>query len=186
MVVKSNTPQKQKEKTVIDDHKDEKAATIAQIEEWGRWKPPEISPANENLKINVVLRQKRQELQIQPQKEHKNETKKSLKKKIQGAYHEENEAEEEIRVLIPTKYKKTKEGKERYNDNIEIISNDRNKEIPKQDSQNMELKNKVKYTVNNPKPIIENVMKKILEQKINLTIDERLLMSPTFIDKLHN
>ncbi|MBW0583485.1 hypothetical protein O181_123200 [Austropuccinia psidii MF-1] len=50
----------------------------------------------------------------------------------------------------------------------------------------MELKDKVKSTANNPKLIIEHVMKKILEQKINLTLEEILSMSPTFIDKLQN
>ncbi|MBW0483878.1 hypothetical protein O181_023593 [Austropuccinia psidii MF-1] len=110
----------------------------------------------------------------------------SLKKKIPGAYHEEDEAEEEIRVLIPTKYKKKQEGKEVDNDDIEIISKDNNKEGLRQESQKMELKDKVKSTANNPKLIIEHVMKKILEQKINLTLGEILSMSPTFIDKLQN
>ncbi|MBW0489524.1 hypothetical protein O181_029239 [Austropuccinia psidii MF-1] len=159
------------EKTVIDDHKDEKEAAIVQIEEWGTWKPPQISPENENLQMNVVLRKTRQEAQSQAQQENKNETQKSLKKNIPGAYHEEYEAEEEIRVSIPTKYKEIQEVIERYNENIEIIFKKGNKEIPKQDSQKMELKNKVKSTVNNPKPIIEHVMKKIFEQKINLTLE---------------
>ncbi|MBW0554466.1 hypothetical protein O181_094181 [Austropuccinia psidii MF-1] len=67
-----------------------------------------------------------------------------------------------------------------------MISNDGSKEIPKLDSQKMELKNKLKCTVNNPKPIIELVMKKILEQKINPILEEILSMSPTSIDKLKN
>ncbi|MBW0532821.1 hypothetical protein O181_072536 [Austropuccinia psidii MF-1] len=50
----------------------------------------------------------------------------------------------------------------------------------------MELKKKVKSTANNPKLIIEHVMKKILEQKINVTLEEIFTMSPTFIDKLQN
>ncbi|MBW0519075.1 hypothetical protein O181_058790 [Austropuccinia psidii MF-1] len=100
------------------------------------------------------------------------------------SYHEEDEAEEEIRVSIPTKYKKTQEGKEV--ENIEIISKDKNKEVPRQDSQMMELKNKVKSIANNSKIIIEHVMKKILEQKINLTLEELLSMSQTFIAKLQN
>ncbi|MBW0460952.1 hypothetical protein O181_000667 [Austropuccinia psidii MF-1] len=50
----------------------------------------------------------------------------------------------------------------------------------------MESERKVKSTVNNPKPIIEHLMNKILEQKINLTLEEILSMSPTFIDKLKN
>ncbi|MBW0490472.1 hypothetical protein O181_030187 [Austropuccinia psidii MF-1] len=50
----------------------------------------------------------------------------------------------------------------------------------------MELKDKVKSTANTPKLIIEHVMNKILEQKINHTLKEILSMSPTFIDKLQN
>ncbi|MBW0533239.1 hypothetical protein O181_072954 [Austropuccinia psidii MF-1] len=107
-----------------------------------------------------------------------------LKKKIPGSYHEEDEAEEEIRVLIPTKYKKTQEGKEVDNDDIKIISRNKNKEGLRQELQKMELKDKVKSTAINPKLIIEHVMKKIFEQKINLTLEEILSMSPTFIDKL--
>ncbi|MBW0545162.1 hypothetical protein O181_084877 [Austropuccinia psidii MF-1] len=50
----------------------------------------------------------------------------------------------------------------------------------------MELKNKVKSTANTPMLIIEHVMKKILEQKINITLEEIFSMSPTLIDKLQN
>ncbi|MBW0474219.1 hypothetical protein O181_013934 [Austropuccinia psidii MF-1] len=76
------------------------------MKEWGNWKPPQISPENENLQTNVVLRQTRnraarQEIQSQTQQYHKNETQKSLKKKTPGAYHEEYEAEEEMRVFLP-------------------------------------------------------------------------------------
>ncbi|MBW0527731.1 hypothetical protein O181_067446 [Austropuccinia psidii MF-1] len=179
------------ETTVIEESKEEKAAAIAQLEEWGNWKPPQISPKNENIQIHFGLRQTRQraarqESQRQTQKEDEDETHKPFKKKIPGAYHEEDEAGEEIRVLIPTKNKKTQEGKEVNNDGIEIISKDKKKEVLRQDSQKMELKNKVKSTANTLKLIIEHVMKKILQQKINLTLEEMLSISPTFIDKLQN
>ncbi|MBW0567226.1 hypothetical protein O181_106941 [Austropuccinia psidii MF-1] len=157
MMEQSNPSPNKQETTVIAESKGEKATAIAQIEEWGNWKPPQISPANENLQINIP-----------------------------GAYHEEDEAEEEIRVLLPTKYKKTQERKEVDNDDIEIISRNKNKEGLRQELQKMELKDKVKSTDNNPKLIIEHVMKKILEQKINLTLEEILSISPTFIDKLQN
>ncbi|MBW0489417.1 hypothetical protein O181_029132 [Austropuccinia psidii MF-1] len=178
-------------KKVIEESKGEKAAAIAQKEEWGNWKHPQILLANVNIQINIGLRQTsqraaRQESQSQTQQEDKNETHKPFKKKIPGSYHEEDEAEEEIRVLIPTKYKKTQEGKEVDNDNIEIISKEKNRELLRQDSQKMELKNRVKFTANTPKLIIEHVMKKILEQKINFNLKEILSMSPKFIDKLQN
>ncbi|MBW0514635.1 hypothetical protein O181_054350 [Austropuccinia psidii MF-1] len=187
----SNPPPKKQEIAVIEESKGEKATAIAQIEEWGNWKPPQISTENENLQINVGLRQTRQRAsrqrsKSQTQQEDKNETCKPFKKKIPGAYHEEDEAEEEIRVLIPTKYKKTQEGKEKDNDYIEIISRDKNKKGLRQESQKMESKDKVTSTANNPKLIDEHVMKKILEQKMNLTIEEIISISSTFIDKLQN
>ncbi|MBW0589746.1 hypothetical protein O181_129461 [Austropuccinia psidii MF-1] len=85
--------------TVIVEIKGEKATAIAQIEEWGNWKPPQISPENENLQKDVGLRQtrqraSRQESQRQTQQEDKNETHKPIKKKIPGSYHKEDEAEE--------------------------------------------------------------------------------------------
>ncbi|MBW0517516.1 hypothetical protein O181_057231 [Austropuccinia psidii MF-1] len=191
MKEQSNSPPKKQEITVIEESKGENAPTIAQIEEWGDCKPPQISPANENLQINVGLRHtrqraSRQESQSQTQQGDKNETHKPFKKKIPGAYHEEDEAEEEIRFLIPTKYKKTQEGKEVDSDDIEIISKYKNKDGLRQESQKMELKDKVKYKANTPKLIIEHVMKKILEQNISLTLEEIFSISPTFIDKLLN
>ncbi|MBW0526336.1 hypothetical protein O181_066051 [Austropuccinia psidii MF-1] len=115
---------------------------IAQIEERGKWKPPKILPENKNIQINVALRQTRQraarqEGQTQTQQEDKNSTHKPFQKKIPGAYHEEDEEEEEIRVLIPTESKKSQEGKEVHNQDIEVILKDENKEVPRQDSQKM-------------------------------------------------
>ncbi|MBW0565694.1 hypothetical protein O181_105409 [Austropuccinia psidii MF-1] len=164
---KTNSPPHKQETTVIEERKGEKTAAIDQIEQWGNWKPPQIAPANENLQINVGLRQTRQrsarrESQSPPQQEDKTETHKPFKKKIPVSYHEEDEAEEEIRVLIPTKYKIKQEGKAVDNDDIGIISKKKNKEVLRQESQKMELKNNVKSIANNPMLIIEHLMKKIL------------------------
>ncbi|MBW0470900.1 hypothetical protein O181_010615 [Austropuccinia psidii MF-1] len=60
IIEKTNSPPNKQETTVIENSKDEKATAIAKIEEWGNWKPPQISPENENIQINVGLRQKRQ------------------------------------------------------------------------------------------------------------------------------
>ncbi|MBW0561745.1 hypothetical protein O181_101460 [Austropuccinia psidii MF-1] len=97
MMEQSNSPPKKQEKKLIDDHTDKKEATIAQIEGLGNLKTPQISPANENIQINVGRRKTQQralaqEAQSQAQKEYKNETQKYLKKKIPGAYHEKDEA----------------------------------------------------------------------------------------------
>ncbi|MBW0530800.1 hypothetical protein O181_070515 [Austropuccinia psidii MF-1] len=88
MVEKSNSPPNKQETTVIKESKGEKAAAIAQIEEQRNWKTPQISPENENIQINVGLRQtrqraSRQESQSQTQQEDKNETHKPFKKRYQ-------------------------------------------------------------------------------------------------------
>ncbi|MBW0583785.1 hypothetical protein O181_123500 [Austropuccinia psidii MF-1] len=147
-----------------------------------------LPPKKQETTVIEQTRQRasRQENQNETQQEDKNETHKPFKKKIPGTYNEEDEAEEEMRVLIPTKKKKEQEGKEVENDDIEIISKDKTKEGLRQESQKMELKYKVKSTANTPNPIIEHVIKKILEQKTNLTLEEILSMSSTFIDKLQN
>ncbi|MBW0550984.1 hypothetical protein O181_090699 [Austropuccinia psidii MF-1] len=96
MMEQSNPPPKKQETMLIEECKGEKASAIAQIEECENWKPPQISPANENLQINVGVRKtrkraSRQESQIQTQQEDKIETHKPFIKKIPGAYHEEDE-----------------------------------------------------------------------------------------------
>ncbi|MBW0478798.1 hypothetical protein O181_018513 [Austropuccinia psidii MF-1] len=60
MIEKLHPPPKNHEATVIDHHRDENAAAIAQIEEWEDWRPPQISPENENIQINVGLRKTQQ------------------------------------------------------------------------------------------------------------------------------
>ncbi|MBW0503624.1 hypothetical protein O181_043339 [Austropuccinia psidii MF-1] len=44
MMEKTNSPPNKQETAVIEQSKGEKAAAIAQIEEWGNRKPPQISP----------------------------------------------------------------------------------------------------------------------------------------------
>ncbi|MBW0505268.1 hypothetical protein O181_044983 [Austropuccinia psidii MF-1] len=98
MMEQSNPPPKKQETALIEERKGEKQKR---------------------------QRSSRQESQSQTQQEDKNKTHTPFKKKIPDAYHEEEEAEEEIRVLITTKYKKTQEGMEVDNDDIEIISKDK-------------------------------------------------------------
>ncbi|MBW0524498.1 hypothetical protein O181_064213 [Austropuccinia psidii MF-1] len=59
MMKKSNSTPNKQETIVIEERKGEKATDIAKIEEWGKWEPPQISPENENIQINVGLRQTR-------------------------------------------------------------------------------------------------------------------------------
>ncbi|MBW0471114.1 hypothetical protein O181_010829 [Austropuccinia psidii MF-1] len=120
---KSNSPPNKQQTIVIEKRKGEKETAIAQMEEWGNWKTPQISPANEDIQIHFGLRKTRkraarQEIQVKFNKRMKMKHTNPFKRKKTGAYHEEDEAEEEIRVLIPTKYKKTQEGKEVDSDDI--------------------------------------------------------------------
>ncbi|MBW0515533.1 hypothetical protein O181_055248 [Austropuccinia psidii MF-1] len=45
-MMEKNSPPNKQETTVIEEIKGEEAAAIAQMEEWGNWKPPQISPEN--------------------------------------------------------------------------------------------------------------------------------------------
>ncbi|MBW0558743.1 hypothetical protein O181_098458 [Austropuccinia psidii MF-1] len=88
MMEQSNPPPKKQETTVIEESKGEKATAIAQIEEWGNWKPPQISPANENLQINVGLSRQGKELQdrkvkAKPSKRIEKKHKNPLKRRYQ-------------------------------------------------------------------------------------------------------
>ncbi|MBW0549137.1 hypothetical protein O181_088852 [Austropuccinia psidii MF-1] len=106
----------------------------------------------------------------------------SKKPILPGTYHED-EAEKEMNIIVPTKYKdkhtnrdETFEGTEgKEKENVEEESDKLNKRMVHHKTEKKELK---------PKLAIENVIKKILEQKINLTLEEILSVSPTFIHRL--
>ncbi|MBW0546272.1 hypothetical protein O181_085987 [Austropuccinia psidii MF-1] len=113
----------------------------------------------------------------------------TIKKKtgIPGVFIEEEEVEEE-KVIIPTKYKSSKQEevvkppettqpkptapeKERYTDKKALIR------LPK-----MEVNKKL--LIEEEGSIISKVMEKVMDQKINLTLEEIVTISPKFMQEL--
>ncbi|MBW0540663.1 hypothetical protein O181_080378 [Austropuccinia psidii MF-1] len=95
-----------------------------------------------------------------------------------------------MKIIVPTKYKDkhTKrdekfEGTEsKEKENVEEESDKLNKKMVHHKTEKKEvIKDKKELK---PKLAIENVIKKILEQKINLTLEEILSVSSTFIHRL--
>ncbi|MBW0465115.1 hypothetical protein O181_004830 [Austropuccinia psidii MF-1] len=99
---------------------------------------------------------------------------------IPGAYIEE-EKEEEI-VTIPTKFQNSNIPKpDQPEEEIENIANkNEDEETTKEEKKFREPQKKQVET----KLEIESIIKKIMQQKINLTIEEILCMLPNFVHKL--
>ncbi|MBW0569721.1 hypothetical protein O181_109436 [Austropuccinia psidii MF-1] len=172
---------------IVELKKEEKEVSIAQVEDWGNWEPPIVSSPTEMLETHATLRQTKQRLA--KQESQNREDSQSKKPILPGTYHED-EAEEEMKIIVPTKYKDkhTKrdekfEGTEsKEKENVEEESDKLNKKMVYHKTENKEvLKDKKELK---PKLAIENVIKKILEQKINLTLKEILSVSPAFIHRL--
>ncbi|MBW0586683.1 hypothetical protein O181_126398 [Austropuccinia psidii MF-1] len=172
---------------IVELKKEEKEVSIAQVEDWGNWEPPIVSSPTEMLETHATLRQTKQRL---AKKESQNrEDSQSKKPILPGTYHED-EAEEEMKIIVPTKYKdkhtkrdETFEGTEsKEKENFEEEGDKLNKRMVHHKTEKKEfIKDKKELK---PKLAIENVIKKILEQKINLTLEEILSVSPTFIHRL--
>ncbi|MBW0461218.1 hypothetical protein O181_000933 [Austropuccinia psidii MF-1] len=110
-----------------------------------------------------------------------NQTQEPKKKAaISGTYIEEDKDEE--RVKISTKLKnssipKTNQPKEKIED---IFNEDEDEEIPKEEKKFRKPQKKKVET----KLEIDKSIKKIMQQKINLTIEGILRISPNFVHKL--
>ncbi|MBW0514787.1 hypothetical protein O181_054502 [Austropuccinia psidii MF-1] len=139
------------------------------------------------LKTHAILRQTKKRLN--KQESQSKEDSWSKKPILPGTYYQD-EAEEEMNIIVPTKYKdkhttrnKTFEGTEsKEKDNVEEESDKLKKKMVHQKSEKKEvIKDKKELK---PKLEIENVIKEILEQKINLTLEEILSDSPAFIHRL--
>ncbi|MBW0569640.1 hypothetical protein O181_109355 [Austropuccinia psidii MF-1] len=160
--------------------KEEKEFSIAQVEDWGNWEPPIVSSPTEMLETDATLRQTKHRLD--KQESQNKEDSPSKKPILPGTYHED-EAEEEMKMIVTTKYKEkltkrdeTFEGTEiKEKENVEEEGDRLNKRIFHHKTEKKELK---------PKLAMENVIKKVLQQKINLTLEEILSVSPTFIHRL--
>ncbi|MBW0516779.1 hypothetical protein O181_056494 [Austropuccinia psidii MF-1] len=96
---------------IIQIKKDNSAAAIAKVENWGIWQPPTISSANKPLLNNYGLRntkERNSRAENTNQDALRSHPKVKTPKKISnipGAYIEDEKKEEE-KTIIPTKYKK--------------------------------------------------------------------------------
>ncbi|MBW0558365.1 hypothetical protein O181_098080 [Austropuccinia psidii MF-1] len=137
-------------------------------------KPPTISSANDPFESHIGLRQTKQRMERQSQS-------KELKKKaaIPGTYIEEEKEEE--RVIIPTKFQNSNIPKpDQPEGEIENIANKNDEEISKEEKKLRKPQKQQVETILE----IDKIIKKIMQQKINLTLEEILRMSPNFVHKL--
>ncbi|MBW0477242.1 hypothetical protein O181_016957 [Austropuccinia psidii MF-1] len=105
------------------------------------------------------------------------------KEAIPGTYiEEEKDEKDEERVIIPTKFQSSNIPKpDQPEEEIENIANkNEDEEIPKEEKKFRKPQKKQVET----KLEIDKIIKKIMQQKINLTIEEILRMSPNFVHKL--
>ncbi|MBW0545967.1 hypothetical protein O181_085682 [Austropuccinia psidii MF-1] len=108
-----------------------------------------------------------------------------LKKKphIPGAYIEDEQGTRE-KTIIPTKFKKHKEFKEE-----EVSSEAKEKQYSRREKELTQntVKNKdTKQEHTDFQEVMSQIIKKDLDQKINLTLEQALIMSPKVINQLKN
>ncbi|MBW0522795.1 hypothetical protein O181_062510 [Austropuccinia psidii MF-1] len=165
----------EEEVKLTEKKSEDKSTSIVHVEDWSNWKPPTISPANDPFESHIEFRQTKQRLEIQAQNQ---EPKK--KAAIPGTYIEEEKGEE--RVIIPTKFQNSNLPKpDQPEEEIENIAN-------KNEEQKISKKEK-KFRKPQKKQVktkleIDKIIKKVMQQKINLTIEEILRMSPNSVHKL--
>ncbi|MBW0528489.1 hypothetical protein O181_068204 [Austropuccinia psidii MF-1] len=160
---------KQEEEVKPTEKKSEdKSTSISHVEDLSNWKPPIISSSNDPFESHIVLRHTKKRLERQaPNQEPKK------KAAIPGTYIEEEKEEE--RVIIPTKFQSSNIPKpDQPEEEVENISNkNEDEEISKQEKK---VRKPQKKQVEG-KLEIHKIIKKIMQQKINLTIEEILRMS---------
>ncbi|MBW0526407.1 hypothetical protein O181_066122 [Austropuccinia psidii MF-1] len=180
-----------------EQKKKEKSTAFISMDNWGDWEPPCISTELEepfgyayglrNTKQRIE-NQEKSKAQSLPSKE-TIQPKDTIKKKtsIPGGFIEEEEAEEE-KVIIPTKYKSSKS--EEVVKPPELTKTNPNTSAKEKETDRKALIKLTKVEVNK-KPlaeeegsIIEKVMKKVMDQKINLTLEEIVTISPKFMQEL--
>ncbi|MBW0549037.1 hypothetical protein O181_088752 [Austropuccinia psidii MF-1] len=109
-----------------------------------------------------------------------------LKKKpnIPGAYIEDEQGTVE-KTIIPTKFKKLQEFKEEEGVIPEV--KEKQDSGKKQEWTQNTIKNKdIKQEHTEFQEVMSQIIKKVLDQKINLTLEEVLIMSPKAINQLKN
>ncbi|MBW0540184.1 hypothetical protein O181_079899 [Austropuccinia psidii MF-1] len=145
---------------------EDKSTSIAHVEDWSNWKPPTISSANDPFESHIGLRQNKQRMERQAQ------TQESRKKPaIPGTYIEEKKDED--RVIIPTKFQNSNIPKpDQPEEEIENIANtNEDEDSPKEKKVRKPHKKQVEDKLE-----IDKIIKKIMQQKINLTIEKILRM----------
>ncbi|MBW0533310.1 hypothetical protein O181_073025 [Austropuccinia psidii MF-1] len=176
-----------KDKKIVELKKEEKEVSISQVKYWVNLESTTVSTPTEVLETHETLRQTKQ---ILVKKESQNEEDSQSEKPIVlGTYHED-EDEEEMKIIVPTKCKDINtstnekfEGSEsKEKENFEQERSKLNKKMVHHKTEKNEIINEKKEL--QPKLAIENMIKKILEQKINSNLKEILSVSPTFIQKL--
>ncbi|MBW0516580.1 hypothetical protein O181_056295 [Austropuccinia psidii MF-1] len=168
-------PKPEEEVRPTEKKSEDKSTSIEHVEDWSNWKTPTISSANDPFESHIELRQTKQRTERQAQNQ---EPKK--KAAIPGAYIEEGKEEE--RVITPTKFQNSNIPRpDQPEEEMENIANkNEDEEIPKEEKkfrkyQKIQVETKLE---------IEKIIKKIMQQKINLTMEEILSMSPNFVHKL--
>ncbi|MBW0561167.1 hypothetical protein O181_100882 [Austropuccinia psidii MF-1] len=168
---------KSKEMRIIQLKKDDSATALAKVENWGNWKLPTISSANEPFLNTYGLRNTKQRssrTKINSQdalRSHsKGETRINKRTNTPGAYIEDEKKEEEKKI-IPTKYKKPQQ-----------VTNE--KEIPPQEPEDDHTENtqepinkvnerkSVKEEKLDIQEIMAQIIKRLLQQKMNLNLEQ--------------
>ncbi|MBW0537127.1 hypothetical protein O181_076842 [Austropuccinia psidii MF-1] len=168
---------------------DDSATAIAKVENWGIWQPPAISSANEPPLNNYGLRNTKERNsragnnnQEALRSHSKVKTPINERPNIPEAYIEDEQKEEE-KPIISTKYKKP-----------QLVPNEN--DIPSQQPKIDHTKNTQESIKKvNERQIIKEeeldiqetmtqIIKKVIDQKINLTLEQILVISPKFFNQL--
>ncbi|MBW0473846.1 hypothetical protein O181_013561 [Austropuccinia psidii MF-1] len=175
---------KPKEISMIQLQKDDSATAIAKVENWGIWQPPTISSANEPLLNHYGLRNtkernSREENTNQDALRSQSKVKTPINKRpdIPGAYIQDEQKQEE-KTIIPTKYKKPQQVKNEK----EILPQEPKSDQTENIQEPKKKFNERKITKEEKLEIMEKIIKKVLDQKINFTLEQILVKSPKFFD----
>ncbi|MBW0546816.1 hypothetical protein O181_086531 [Austropuccinia psidii MF-1] len=188
--VKRNLEEKTKEE---EQKKKEKSTAFISMDNWGDCKPPCISTGlEEPFGYAYGLRNTKQRIENQAKCKAQNlpskediQPKDTIKKKtcIPGGFIEDEA--EEGKVIIPIKYKSSK-SEEVFKPPELTKTNPNTSEKDKESDKKALIKLPKVEVDKNPLvekegSIIEKAMKKVMDQKINLTLEEIVTISPKFM-----
>ncbi|MBW0498408.1 hypothetical protein O181_038123 [Austropuccinia psidii MF-1] len=171
------------------------------MDNWGEWQPPLISTGREPLGYAYGLRntKKRREnedkakAQSQPLPAREvTQPQEILKRKtsIPGGFIDNDDQQEE-KLIIPTRYKSPRPSEFNKEEEVAIHKNKTPQEQPIDEIESLIKAPKEERIAIKPKkedkeevPIVEKVIKKFLDQKIKLTLEEIFSISPRFMNEL--